>query len=43
MRQGYQKKLLFRSITVHNKNVSRQCNLPAQIEQVQDKYYYHAI
>ena len=32
--QGYQKRLLFRSVTVYNEKLSSQCNLPAQIEQV---------
>ena len=36
--KGNQKKLLFRSVTVYNKNLSSQCNLPAQIEQAQDEY-----
>ena len=35
--QGYQKKLLFRSVTVYNKKLSSQCDVSAQIEQVQDK------
>ena len=30
-------KATYWSVTVYNKNVSSQCNLPAQIEQVQDK------
>jgi hypothetical protein len=36
----YQEKLLFRSVIVHNKNVSIQFNLPGQIEPVQDKNDY---
>jgi len=27
-------------VTVYNKNVSIQCNLPVQIEQVQDNYIF---
>ena len=42
MRKRYQK-WRFRWMTVYNKHISSQCNLPAQIEQVQDKYYYHVI
>ena len=34
------KKAIFRSVTVYDKNLSSQCNLLAQIEQVQDKYYF---
>jgi len=33
---GVPGKTIFRSVTVYNKNLSSQCNLPAQIEQVQD-------
>ena len=29
------------SVTVYNKNLFSQCNLTAQIEPVQDKYYSH--
>ena len=36
--KGNQKKLLFRSLIVYYKNLSSQCNLSAQIEQLQDKY-----
>jgi len=39
MWQGYQKKLLLRSVTVYNKSLYSQCNLPAQIEQVLDNTY----
>jgi len=35
--EGVQVKAIFQSVTVYNKNVSSQCNLLAQIEQVQDK------
>ena len=32
---------IFWSVTVYNKNVSNQCYMPAQIEQVQDKHVYN--
>jgi hypothetical protein len=40
---GYQKMLLFLSVTVYNTNLSSQYNLSAQIEQVHDNYtiYVH--
>ena len=31
-------KTIFRSVTVHSKNLYSQCNLPAQTEQIQDIY-----
>jgi hypothetical protein len=31
------RKAIFRSVTVYNNTLSSQCNLTAQIEQVQDK------
>jgi hypothetical protein len=34
---GVPKKAVFRSVTVYNKILSRECRMPAQIEQVQDK------
>jgi len=34
--KGEVRRAIFWSVTVYNKNVSSQCNLPAQIEQVQD-------
>ena len=39
---GVPEKAIFRSMTVNNnkKNISTQCNLPAQIEQVQDEIWY---
>jgi len=39
---GIPEKALFPSVTVYSKNLSSQCNLPAQIEQVQDKNKYEA-
>jgi hypothetical protein len=35
---GVLEKAIFQSMTVYNKNLSSQCSLPAQIEQVQDRY-----
>ena len=32
---------IFWSVTVYNKKVSNQCNMPAQIEQIQDKHVYN--
>ena len=40
MWKGYQKRLLFQPMTVYYKNVSTQFNLLAQIEQVQDKFWF---
>jgi len=37
---GVPEKAIFRSVKVYNKNVFSQCNLPAQIEQVQDEMLY---
>ena len=34
---GVPEKAIFLSVAVHNKHLSSQCNLLAQIEQVQDK------
>jgi hypothetical protein len=34
---GVPEKAIFRSVPVYNKYLSSQCNLPAQVEQVQDK------
>jgi hypothetical protein len=34
---GVPEKAIFLSVTVHNKHLSSRCNLPAHIEQVQDK------
>jgi len=34
---GVSEKAKFLSVTVYHKNLSSQCNLPAQIEQEQDK------
>jgi hypothetical protein len=40
---GVAEKTILRSLTVHT-NVSCQCNLPAHIEQVQDKVtYWHIV
>ena len=36
-------KVIFRSVTVYNKNLSSQCNLPAQIESVQDKNRFETL
>ena len=38
--EGVPEKAIFRSVKVYNKHLSSQCNLPAQIEEVQDKYEY---
>ena len=37
---GVPEKTIFWSVTVYNKNLSSQCNLPPQIEQAQDKNKY---
>lgn len=40
MCHGYQKKsYIFRSVIVNNKYLSNQCNLPDQIEQVEDRIH----
>jgi hypothetical protein len=39
---GVLEKAIFRSVPVYNKYLSSQCNLPAQVEQVQDKIKYHS-
>jgi hypothetical protein len=39
----YRKKLYFQSVTVDSKNLTNQCNLVAQIEQVQDKILFMTI
>jgi hypothetical protein len=36
-------KVIFQSVTVYNKNLSSQCNLPAQIESVQDKNRFETL
>jgi len=36
-------KVIFRSVTVYSKNLSSQCNLPAQIESVQDKNRFETL
>jgi len=36
-------KAMFRPVTVYNKNISNQCNLLAQTEQVQDKGRYFTL
>jgi len=45
--EGVPEKAIFRSVTVYNINSSSQCNLLAQIEQVQDNTYclrgYHTL
>ena len=33
------RKAIFRSVTIYSKTLSSQCNLTAQIEQVQEKEY----
>ena len=35
---GTEEKAIFPSVTVYNKKYSSKCNLPTQIEQVQDTY-----
>ena len=40
---GVPEKAIFRSVTVYNKNLSSQYNLPAQIEQVQDKKLFQKL
>jgi hypothetical protein len=36
--EGVPEKAIFRLVTVNSKNLSSQCNLLAQIEEVQDKH-----
>jgi len=38
--EGFTEKAIFLSVTVYSKNLPSQCNLPAQIEQMQDKTGY---
>jgi len=40
---GIREKAIFRPVTVYNKKLSSQCNLPAQTQQVQDKNILNAL